>query len=72
MFQSFFEGFRRIAPANNDPNRVIEVPVEEYVCYTPVCRDECLVLYKTDENETRKFDIVLQIEVSQSATKAYR
>ncbi|XP_035230665.1 85/88 kDa calcium-independent phospholipase A2-like isoform X2 [Stegodyphus dumicola] len=71
MFHSFLEGFRRIAPSNNDPNRVIEVHADDYICNSVVCRDDCLVLYKTSENDTAKLDIVMQIDINHTYNKAY-
>lgn len=73
MFSSFLEGFRRIAPNSNDPNRVIEVPIDDYLCSVIVCRDECLVLYRTEEKQdSTKFDIILLIDVTQASNKAFR
>lgn len=71
MFHSLFEGFRRMSPANNDPNRVIEVNSDDYLCHSVVCRDDCLVLYKADENGTSKLDIVMLVEVSHTNSKIY-
>ncbi|KFM70082.1 hypothetical protein X975_26883, partial [Stegodyphus mimosarum] len=71
MFHSFLEGFRRIAPSNNDPNRVIEVHADDYICNTVVCREDCLILYKTSENDTAKLDIVMQIDINHTYNKAY-
>ncbi|KAF8777128.1 85/88 kDa calcium-independent phospholipase like protein [Argiope bruennichi] len=68
MFQSFF---RRISAPNNDPNRVIEVHADDYICNNVVCRDDCLVLYKTSENEIQKLDIVMQIDINHTYNKAF-
>ncbi|GFV00693.1 hypothetical protein TNCV_1385141 [Trichonephila clavipes] len=68
MFQSFF---RRISAPNNDPNRVIEVSADDYICNNVVCRDECLVLYKSSENDIQKLDIVMQIDINHTYNKAF-
>lgn len=72
MFHRFLEGITRIAPTNNDPNRVIEVHVDDYVCNQVVCREDCLVLYQTGENDLKKLDMVLLIDVNQTSNKAFR
>ncbi|GFY57070.1 hypothetical protein TNIN_113571, partial [Trichonephila inaurata madagascariensis] len=68
MFQSFF---RRISAPNNDPNRVIEVSADDYICNNIVCRDECLVLYQSSENDIQKLDIVMQIDINHTYNKAF-
>lgn len=71
MFHSFFEGLKRGTPHTNDPFRIVEVNSEDYICSDVVSRDDCLVLYKTLENQTIKLDIVMQVHINQSSNKVF-
>ncbi|XP_054722893.1 85/88 kDa calcium-independent phospholipase A2-like [Uloborus diversus] len=71
MFTSIFEGLRRIAPACEDPDRVVEVHVEDFVLGEVLCREDCLVIYRRPEGAKQRLDIVMQLDLNHSYSKAF-
>ncbi|XP_071042085.1 85/88 kDa calcium-independent phospholipase A2 [Parasteatoda tepidariorum] len=71
MFQSIIDGLRRISETNIDPNRVIEVHTDDYICSDVISRHDCLILYRTQENGTPKLDIVMQMDINHTFNKAF-
>ncbi|XP_054724594.1 85/88 kDa calcium-independent phospholipase A2-like isoform X2 [Uloborus diversus] len=68
MFNTLFLGLQK---SLSDGNQVIDVRAEDYVSNMILCRYEFLVIYKMIEKDGPKLDIVMQLELNQSCTKAF-
>lgn len=61
--------FRKVSTHINDPFRVLEVNVEDYLTYDVVCREDCIVLYKINDRGILKLEIVVQLHINHSSNK---